>query len=67
MKIDSAIKDAVLELKKNKITSAMLDSELLMSKVIKKDRDFIILNSDEILKKKDYSHFKKLINDKYRW
>ena len=30
----------------------MLDSELLMSKVIKKDRDFIILNSDEILKKK---------------
>ena len=66
MKIDSAIKDAVLELKKNKITSAMLDSELLMSKVIKKDRDFIILNSDEILKKKDYFHFKKLINERLK-
>ena len=37
-----------------------------MSKVIKKDRDFIILNLDEILKKKDYFHFKKLINERLK-
>ena len=37
-----------------------------MSKVIKKDRDFIILNSDEILKKKDYFYFKKLINERLK-
>ena len=42
MNIEIAIKDACRELKKNKISSALLDSELLLSQVIKKDRKFVI-------------------------
>ena len=49
MKIDIAIKNACKELKKSKIRSALLDSELLLSKVIKKDRKFILLNLDKKL------------------
>ena len=44
MNIEIAIKEACQELKKNHIGSALLDSELLLSKVIKKDRKFILLN-----------------------
>ena len=33
------------KIKKNNIKTAMLDSELLIANVIKKDREFVILNS----------------------
>ena len=46
MKLEIAINKAFKELKKNNIKTAMLDSELLMSKVINKNREFIILNSE---------------------
>ena len=49
MNIEIAIKNAFKELKKNNISSALLDSELLLSKVIKKDRKFILLNLDKEL------------------
>ena len=49
MNIEIAIKNSCKELKKNKIGSALLDSELLLSKVIKKDRKFIFLNPDKKL------------------
>ena len=61
MKIEIAIKKACQELKKYKITSALLDSELLLSKVIKKDRKFILLNSDKKLNQNDQNIFKNLI------
>ena len=61
MNLESAIKNACEELKKNKISSALLDSELLLSKVIKKDRKFILLNLDKELDQSDQAIFKDLI------
>ena len=61
MNIDTAIKNACNELKKNKISSALLDSELLLSKVIKKDRKFILLNLDKELDESTQDNFKNLI------
>ena len=61
MNIEIAIKKACKELKKNNISSALLDSELLLSKVIKKDREFILLNLDKKLDQNDQKSFKDLI------
>ena len=61
MNIEIAIKNACKELKENKISSPLLDSELLLSKVIKKDRKFIILNPDKELNQIDQKNFKDLI------
>jgi len=61
MNIESAIKKACKELKKNKISSALLDSELLLSKVIKKDREFVLLNLEKKLDQNDQKSFKDLI------
>ena len=61
MNIEIAIKNACKELKENKISSPLLDSELLLSKVIKKDRKFILLNPDKELNQIDQKNFKDLI------
>ena len=61
MNIEIAIKNACKELKKNKISSALLDSELLLSKVIKKNREFVMLNLDKKLDQNDHNSFKDLI------
>ena len=61
MNIEIAIKKACQELKENKISSALLDSELLLSYVIKKNRDFVLLNLDKKLNRSDYESFKNLI------
>ena len=61
MNIGIAIKNACEELKKNKISSALLDSELLLSQIIKKDRKFILLNLDKKIDQIDQNRFKDLI------
>ena len=61
MNIEIAIKNACRELKKNKISSALLDSELLLSKVIKKDRKFLLLNPDKELDPIDQESFTDLV------
>ena len=66
MNIGIAIKNACKELKKNKISSALLDSELLLSKVIKKDRKFILLNLDKKLDECTQASFKDLISKRSR-
>ena len=48
-------------LKKNGIKTSRLDSEILMSKAINKDRVFIILNSNQNLEKKSLNYFFDLI------
>ena len=53
MNIEVAIKEACQELKNNQIGSALLDSEILLSTVIKKDRKFILLNLDKELDQND--------------
>ena len=66
MNFETAIHKASIELKKNNIRSHLLDSEILMSKAINKDREFVILNLEKDLKKKDYDYFKKLINQRLK-
>jgi release factor glutamine methyltransferase len=64
MKFEVAIDKAFKELKKNDIKTAMLDTELLMSKAINKDREFIILNLKNEIDEKDYQYFQKMINER---
>ena len=64
MNIVNAINQASEMLKNNKIKSPKLDSEILMSKAIQKDRKFIILNSHHDIKKKTLDYFKNLIEQR---
>ena len=66
MKLDKIIKSAYDTLKQNKIKSALLDSELLLSKAIKKSREFIILNSDYNVEEKDYLNFIQMIDQRLK-
>ena len=64
MNINTAINEAQTILKKKFIDSAQLDCELLMSKVINKDRKYIILNTDKDLKLSLYNRFKELVKQR---
>ena len=61
MNILTAINGASEVLRKNHIKSAKLDSEILLSKIIKKDRKYLILNSDKKLKNNHFTMFNELI------
>jgi len=64
MNIKNAITEASTILKFNNIKSYSLDSEILMSKALKKDRKFIILNSEKNLNEKIKKHFNFLIKER---
>ena len=64
MNIVNAITQATQELAKKNIKSPKLDSEILMSKVLKKDRKFIILNPKICLKKNSINYFDDLIKQR---
>ena len=64
MKIDTAIKEAFLDLKHNNIKTALLDSEILMSKVLNEKRSEVLLNSERLLSKQDYTYFRELISSR---
>lgn len=64
MKIDTAIKEAFLDLKHNNIKTALLDSEILMSKVLNEKRSEVLLNSERLLSKQDYTYFRELISNR---
>ena len=66
MKIETAIKKAYVDLKSKNIKTALLDSELLMSKVLKEDRTSIILNSARKLSVRDYKYFRKLVSNRLK-
>ncbi len=66
MEIKTAINKAKHLLKVNNIKSPGLDSELLMSKVLKKNRNYILLNANKNLKKKNLNNFTNLIKDRSR-
>ena len=61
MNIHQALDRADKFLKKKRIKSSMLDSEILLSKVFNKDRKFLILNSKKYLTIKKISNFSDLI------
>ena len=61
MNIQSALRQACVILRDNNIKTANLDSEILMSYVIRKDKKYITLNHNKKLLPKNISNFKKLI------
>ena len=61
MNINLAIKNGSDILKNKFIPSPQLDSEILMSITINKDRKYTLLNSDNSLDKNDLNKFYKLI------
>ncbi len=64
MKLQTAIQNAYQRLKNNNIKSALLDSELLMANVIKKSRDYIILNTNKNIDKQNYYNFQKMVTQR---
>jgi len=64
MNIENALNEANKILKKKNIISYNLDTEILLSKVIKKDRKFVILNQEQKLNKFYINYFKKLIKER---
>ena len=64
MNLQSALFEANKILAKNNIQSSKLDSEILLSKVLNKDRKFIILNLDKSLDYTNYKKFKNLISQR---
>tara|TARA_E500000178_G_scaffold331998_1_gene365422 strand:- start:242 stop:1084 length:843 start_codon:yes stop_codon:yes gene_type:complete len=66
MNIETAIQKASSDLKRNNIKTSLLDSEILMSQALKKDRKFLILNSNKELDNIQYQKFKKLISFRLR-
>ncbi len=61
MKICNLIKIGGEDLKRNNIISYRLDSEILMSKVLNKKREYVILNPDTKINTTQSSNFKNLI------
>ena len=61
MNIQTAIYKAQLFLKKKKIKTPVLDSQILMSEAIKKEKEFVILNFDKEISNKSLKYFNELI------
>ncbi|MDA8537930.1 peptide chain release factor N(5)-glutamine methyltransferase, partial [Candidatus Pelagibacter bacterium] len=61
MNIINNLKQGIITLQKNKIPNPQLDSEILLSSSIKKDKKHIILNPKEILSPEQSDKFKNLI------
>ena len=66
MDIQSALKKGQSILIDNNIISAKLDSEILMSQAIRKNKKFIILNLHKEIKKRDLDYFDNLIQERAR-
>ena len=61
MNIENTLNHGMNILKANRIANPYLDSEILLSKSINKDKKHIILNSKEILSSKQLDSFKGFI------
>ena len=61
MNIQLAMIEGAKILKNNFVKNPFLDSELLMLKVIKKDKKYLLLNHDQEIQIKDLKYFRKLI------
>ena len=61
MNIQTLLNQASKTLKQLSNTSSKLDSEILLSKIIKKNRQYLILNSNEELKKENIKSFNYLV------
>ena len=61
MNIENILNEGINILQKNKISNPQLDSELLLSSLIKRDKKYIILNPKELLNSAQLGKFKSLI------
>ena len=61
MNIEKILNEGINILKKNDISNPQLDSEILLSNLIKRDKKHIILNSKEILNNKQLENFNDFI------
>lgn len=61
MNIENILKEGIGILEKNKISNPQLDSEILLSNSIKRDKKHIILNPKEVLNSEQLRKFKNLI------
>ena len=66
MNLEKAVKNGYQKLKRNNIKSALIDSEILLSAAINKNREFIILNLNYNISDKEYNSFKEMVNDGIR-
>ena len=66
MNIDQAIKKASVDLKRYQIKSALLDCEILMSKVLNKSRKFVIMNPNEKINDYEYHNFRAFISSRIK-
>ena len=64
MIIQTALNEGIKKLKANNIRSSLLDCDILMSEALCKTREYIILNSQNNLKQKNFEFFKYLINER---
>ena len=64
MNINAAIKKVAEILKKNDIKYSDLDCEILLAKVLKKQRKYLMLNLDKQIHKENLETYKNLINQR---
>ena len=64
MNINSVINNGSKILKDNFIPNPQLDSEILLAKTINKDRNFILLNSNNFFNENDLNKFYSLIKQR---
>ena len=64
MNIQNAIKKGKMILSEKKIKTAELDSEILMSKAINKEKKFLILNFNNEIPKENLNIFNDLVNQR---
>ena len=64
MNINLAINEGLKILKSKFIPNPLLDAEILMAKIINKDRNYILLNSKDFINKNDLNNFYKLIHQR---
>ena len=64
MNIQNAIRKGKMILSEKKIKTAELDSEILMSKAINKEKKFLILNFNDVIPKENLNIFNDLVNQR---
>ena len=66
MDIENILNEGIRTLKQSKIPNPQLDSEILLSNSIKRDKKYIILNPKELLNSEQVETFKNLIERRRR-
>ena len=66
MNFEMVINNAYQKLKKNNLKTALLDREILLSEVIDKPREFIILNNQSVIDEDDYKNYQTIISQRLK-